>query len=173
MGNESANLSVWVGDDLICIRIAGRASFQCSVDFKTLINTLRQKGHTRFVLDLSNCQLMDSTFLGVMAGLGLKFQELNGEGPATIELWNPSTRISDLLENLGIGHLFIVVRGDIPELTALRQADPVTCDADRKETTRTCLEAHRTLMEVNPANVGKFKDVARFLEEDLKKMEAR
>jgi anti-sigma B factor antagonist len=173
MGNESANLSVWVGDQLICIRIAGRASFQCSVDFKTLVNTLRQKGHSRFVLDLASCQLMDSTFLGVMAGLGLKFQEVNGEKPATIELWNPSPRISDLLENLGIGHLFKVVRGDLPELEGLRQVDPVACDVDRKETTRTCLEAHRTLMEVNPANVGKFKDVARFLEEDLKKMEAR
>jgi hypothetical protein len=53
MSNGPANLSVWVKDDLVCIRIAGRASFQCSVDFKTLVNSLRQKGHQRFVLDLA------------------------------------------------------------------------------------------------------------------------
>jgi hypothetical protein len=36
---------------------------------------------------------------------------------------------------------------------------------------RNCLEAHQTLMNINPANVPKFKDVAQFLEEDLKKKE--
>ena len=90
MSNGPANLSVWVNDKLVCIKIAGRASFQGSVDFRTLIHTLWQQGHTRFVLDVSECQLMDSTFLGVLAGLGVKFsQERNGNGPATLELLNP------------------------------------------------------------------------------------
>ncbi|MDB6032217.1 MAG: Anti-sigma-factor antagonist, partial [Verrucomicrobiales bacterium] len=39
------------------------------------------------------------------------------------------------------------------------------------EISRTCLEAHKTLMEINPANISKFKDVTQFLAEDLKKME--
>jgi anti-anti-sigma regulatory factor len=170
MSNGPANLSVWVKDDLVCIRIAGRASFQCSVDFKTLVNSLRQKGHQRFVLDLVDCPLMDSTFLGVMAGLGLKFnQQTNGEAPATIELLNPCPRIADLLENLGIAHLFKIIEGKAP---AAEGNNPVTAsNPDRKETTRTCLEAHKLLMELNPENVSKFKDVTRFLEEDLKKME--
>ena len=42
---------------------------------------------------------------------------------------------------------------------------------DRKEMSRHCLEAHRILMEIKPENVGKFKDVAQFLAEDLKKSE--
>lgn len=171
MSNGPANLSVWVGDQYVCIRIVGRASFQCSVDFKTLIMGLWQKGHRRFVLDVSECQLMDSTFLGVLAGLGLKFQERNGSTPASIELLNPSPRISDLLENLGIAHLFQVAQGANPKTDSLHQVEPMTRLVDRKETTRTCLEAHRTLMDVNPANVAKFKDVTRFLEEDLKQME--
>jgi hypothetical protein len=36
--------------------------------------------------------------------------------------------------------------------------------------TEACLEAHRTLMNVNPGNVAKFKDVTQFLAEDLKRM---
>ena len=171
MSNGPANLSVWVKDDVVCIRIAGRASFQSSVDFKTLINSLRQKGHRRFVLNLVDCQLMDSTFLGVLAGLGLKFsQETNGDGPATIELLNPCSRVADLLENLGIAHLFKVIEGPAPGVDGVG-AVSTAGSADRKETTRTCLEAHKLLMELNPANVAKFKDVTRFLEEDLKKME--
>lgn len=38
---------------------------------------------------------------------------------------------------------------------------------------RTSLEAHQTLMKINPANIPKFKDVAEFLAEDLKKLEER
>jgi hypothetical protein len=39
------------------------------------------------------------------------------------------------------------------------------------EVARTCLEAHRTLMELNPGNAQKFKDVAQFLAEDVKRLE--
>jgi anti-sigma B factor antagonist len=171
MSNGPANLSVWVNNDMVCIRIAGRASFHSSVDFKTLINNLRQRGHTRFVLDLSECQLMDSTFLGVLAGLGLHFQQSNESSPGGIELLNPSPRISELLENLGIAHLFETHQASLPadhQLTSVPSAD---YKPDRKEISRTCLEAHRLLMEINPANVAKFKDVTKFLEEDLRKLE--
>jgi anti-anti-sigma factor len=173
MSNGTASLSVWVGDKIVCIKIAGRASFQSSVDFKTLINTLREQGHKRFVLEVSECQLMDSTFLGVLAGLGLKFSDdRNGHEPASLELLNPSERVFDLIENLGIEHLFRIHKGTAAPATGeLNPVEKPTSTPDRKETTRTCLEAHRLLMEINPANVAKFKDVTKFLEEDLKKQE--
>lgn len=172
MSNGTASLSVWVGDKIVCIKIAGRASFQCSVDFKTLINTLRAQGHKRFVLEVSECQLMDSTFLGVLAGLGLKFsEERNGSERATLGLLNPSDRIFDLIENLGIDHLFQIHKGAVPAAGELSPVEKPANAPDRKETTRTCLEAHRLLMEINPDNVAKFKDVTKFIEEDLKKLE--
>src|SRR4029077_18107903 len=103
MSAPSANMSVWVGDKVVFIKIAGRANFASSVDFKTLINALAQKGHDRFILDLSECQLMDSTFLGVLAGLGQKMNtRRNGVREPTIALCNPSPRIADLLANLGV-----------------------------------------------------------------------
>ena len=49
--------------------------------------------------------------------------------------------------------------------------DPAPTNADRREVSRTCLEAHKTLMDVNPANISKFKEVAEFLANDLKKTE--
>jgi anti-sigma B factor antagonist len=172
MNAPAANLSVWVEDKVVYIRIAGRASFTCSVDFKTVVNKLWAKGYTTFVLDLTDCLLMDSTFLGVLAGLGLKFGHTrNGDGQGCIELLNPNPRICDLLENLGVAHLFKVLMG--PEAAA-EQFAPLENEAghpDHKEISRTCLEAHEILMKINPANVPRFKDVARFLAEDLKKME--
>ena len=170
-----ATLQVWVGDMVVCIKIAGRASFHCSVEFKTLVTTLWQQGQTRFILDLSDCQLMDSTFLGVMAGLGIKLNaERNGNGQASLELWHASSRVADLIENLGISHLFKTVSAPSAPATAdCNRVDPAGLPtgtpADKNEISRTCLEAHRLLMELNPNNVPKFKDVTRFLEEDLKR----
>lgn len=170
MNAPSANMSVWVGDKIVFIKVTGRANFTSSVDFKALVNGLRQKGHDRFILDLSECQLMDSTFLGVLAGLGLKMNNRhNGGRDPSISLCSPSPRIADLLANLGVADLFKVVT---PPATA-DKLEPVAAVAglDKKEVSRTCLEAHQTLMDINPANVPRFKDVAAFLAEDLKKME--
>lgn len=179
MSSPSANLSIWAGDEIVVVRIVGRANFQSSVDFKATLLELWQRGAKRFILDLTQCLLMDSTFLGVMAGLGLKFaKETNSSGQARIDLLNPSARVADLFDNLGIIHLFHVIACPPPDMKSVDEMTPVTPvttgippSTDRKETTRVCLEAHKLLMQLNDGNVSKFKDVTKFLEEDLKRME--
>jgi anti-sigma B factor antagonist len=174
MSTPSAKLLVFVSGQLACVRIAGRANFTSSIDFKTVLNELLDKGYTCFVLDLADCVLMDSTFLGVLAGFGLKLLHgRNGEpaeGDIGIELLNPNTRISDLLENLGVLHLFKVIKVP-PTLPAeLRAQDTAPAsEPSSEEVASTCLEAHKILMGICPANVPKFKEVAQFLAEDLKK----
>src|SRR5436853_7516799 len=102
MKTAPSDLLVWVEDKNAWIKIAGRASFNSSLDFKTLINGLSQRGFSRFVLDLSDCPLMDSTFLGVLAGLGLKFSlPHNGAPHTTTQLPNPNPRSLDPLKALG------------------------------------------------------------------------
>lgn len=172
MSNGTASVSVWVGDRFVCIKLAGRVNFQNSIDFRTLINHLHSKGHKRFVIDVSNCQLMDSTFLGVLASLAVKFgHQQNGSELTPLELLNPSERILDMVDNLGIIQYLKIIRGTAPVEGEFSPVEKSAASTDRAETTKTCLEAHRVLMELNPANVAKFKDVARFLEEDLKKFE--
>jgi anti-anti-sigma regulatory factor len=164
---------VLAGEEFACVKIVGRANFTSSIDFKTLVNELRQKGYGYFVLDLSECMLMDSTFLGMLAGFGLKMLPARkDQGDPAIELLNPNARITELLENLGVLHLFKLTQGPLtlPEGT---EARPHTEAAPSKEeVTRACLEAHQTLMEINPNNVSKFKEVTAFLAEDLKKLKA-
>jgi len=173
MNGSDSNMSVCAQKKEAWIRIEGRASFSSSIDFKALVNGLADKGYNRFVLDLTECVLMDSTFLGVLAGLGVKFSEAsrNGTPNGVIELLNPNARITDLLENLGVEHLFKIVSGPELNTNRLERIEQTPASQDRKEISRTCLEAHETLMRINPDNVPKFKDVAQFLAEDLKKME--
>src|SRR5277367_1755719 len=72
VNETSARMSVLVGNRFACIKISGRANFTSSIDFKNVLTELYQEGFRYFVLELSECILMDSTFLGVLAGAGLK-----------------------------------------------------------------------------------------------------
>jgi len=164
---------VYVSGKLACIRIVGRANFTASIDFKALVNELCRQGYTCYILDLTECMLMDSTFLGVMAGLALKLREpayRNGH-ENMIELLNPNARNLESLDSLGVMHLFKIVNGTdrLPaELT--EQATPPAMTPSREEVTSNCLEAHKLLMELCPTNVSKFKEVTQFLSENLKKL---
>src|SRR5216683_2470057 len=79
------------------------------------------------------------------------------------------TVVTELLESLGVLHLFKLAEGpaQVPD-TAQPQALTPACPT-KEEVTRSCLEAHQTLMKLNPENAAKFKEVAAFLAEDLKK----
>ena len=170
---SSARMWVLVGEKFACIRIAGRASFSSSLDFKTLVEELRRKGYNYFVIDLAECPLMDSTFLGVLAGIGLKINGCEADdGNGAVELFNVNPRIKDLLENLGVIHLFRLTEGSLP-LPGMGESQ-VHCPtgSSREELVRACLEAHQTLTDINPENANKFKDVTQFLAQDLQKLKA-
>lgn len=164
---------VSIGEKSAMVQIAGRANFTSSVDFKNLLDQLLQRGYTCFVLDLTDCVLMDSTFLGVLAGFGLRLNSPQTDHiTRVIQLFNPNSRISELLENLGVLHLFKVTEGSVQTPDGAAPKDVKSANASREEVTRTCLEAHKTLMDINPDNVQRFKDVTAFLAEDLKKMKS-
>lgn len=171
MNAPTAKLTVMVGERFACVKIAGRANFTSSVDFKTVLTGLQLKGYTYVVVELSECTLMDSTFLGVLAGFGLN--SIAPEKSCTskiIELRNANERLIELLENLGVLHLFKTSQGTLAADGNVEASTPAPCNPSREELTLASLEAHQTLMDVNPENVARFKDVTRFLAEDLEKI---
>jgi anti-anti-sigma regulatory factor len=169
MNSPAAKLLVLTGERFACVKISGRANFTSAIDFRNLISDLRQKDYAYFVLDLSECMLMDSTFLGVLAGFGLKMSggQAEPERPA-IELLNPNSRIVELLENLGVLSLFRVNHGTLnPPKCEEKEATPA--NPTKEEMKSACREAHETLMAINPNNISKFKEVSQLLAEDLKR----
>jgi anti-sigma B factor antagonist len=171
MSESSAKLMVAVCDQVVFIKINGRGDFNLSLDLKKLFDELRQRGYRRFVLELCSCLMMDSTFLGLLASQALKFSDASQPPGASMALINPNPRIAEVLENLGVAHLFKITDCADP-LAAQYEPLAQTADKSKAEITRTCLEAHQTLMGIDPKNVQKFKDVAAFLAEDLKRLES-
>ena len=171
MNTPCAKLTVLVGQRFACVKITGRANFNASVNFKTLLGELQQEGYSYIVLELSECALMDSTFLGVLAGFGLKANAPPGVCPThAIELRNANERLIELLENLGVLHLFQTTQGASPAGGSEAATVPTPCVPSHEELARASLEAHQTLMDLKPENVARFKDVVKFLAEDLKKL---
>ena len=144
-------------DQVTCIKVSGAASFSLGVDFKSVTAQCCEEGNRALLLDLSSCSNMDSTFLGILVGLTGRLDR--------IELLNPCERVIDLLENLGVLDLVSVGQGVNPFDGQLEHAEPA--NVDKRELAEASLEAHRTLMHLNPENVPRFKDVTKFLEEDL------
>jgi anti-sigma B factor antagonist len=167
---QTSNLMVAMFDQVVCVKVCGKADFSSSLDLKRLINELWQRGYNRFVFELCDCVTMDSTFLGMLSGIGLKFCDGNMSTGSPLELFNPSPRIAEVLDSLGVAHLFKITRSENP-LSYNFEPLAKSTDTTRAEVTRNCLEAHQTLMDIKPENVNKFKDVAQFLAEDLKRLE--
>ena len=174
MPNKAPVMSVAVVENTAFVKLPGRANFAWSMEFKTLVSELRNQRVNHFVLDLGECVTMDSTFLGVLAGLALRNsdgKEISADGEKLkLDLLNPNPRIAELLDNLGVVHLFNVLHQENP-CTAI--FEPVNHDGPpptKEDLSRNCLWAHEVLMRINPDNVPKFKEVTQFLAEDLRKM---
>lgn len=168
MKPPAGTLLVWVGEHTACVRVTGRATFTLSVDFRKLLQHLRAAGHARVAIELSQCLGMDSTFLGVLAHEdGLRLVPQGDHAEPGLELWNPGERIRELIEDLGIAPRFKVVTCETAE--AAFAPAPATDAASREELARTGLEAHELLMALNPANIPKFKEVARYFAEELQR----
>lgn len=168
MNSTIGKLLVWTGPGVACIRVTGRANFNISVDFRKLMRRLAPTGQERILIDLSECRLMDSTFLGTLAFEAGQMKRRSGAPDAPkLELLNPNPTVRELIEDLGVAGLFRFVERDLTQ-EAFTAAPPVDA-ASPVELTRTCLEAHELLMALHPANVAKFKEAAAFLAEELRR----
>jgi len=169
MSSPVAQLFVAVDNGVVYVRVVGRGTFASGVDFKSLLDGVIRKGHKRIAIDLRECPLMDSTFIGLLTTFGMQLPPSPDVG---LSLHHVNDRVLGLLRNLGVDHLFLAcsLGDDIP---AHLDAQPAAGgSSSHVALQRTCLEAHEKLMEANPENVARFKDVTKFLAEDLKSAEA-
>lgn len=153
----------------VCIRIRGRADVSVSVGFKELLTRLSEQQFEHYEMELSECRLMDSTFLGVLCGFAQR-RELDPSGPLSRPiLFNANERVSGLLNSLGVEEMFDFRSGKPTDRGPCSPAPTPIGNPNRERLKATSLEAHRTLMSLNPDNIAKFKDLTEFLAEDLKK----
>ena len=143
------------------IKVEGRANFECSPPLRNFAHSLEDcKG---IFIDLSECAGMDSTFMGILAMLGLKAKKCG----YTVSIVNADGNMKNLLNGLGIQKIFNYV--EISEIESTQKWEDTGKSTDKTEKAETVLEAHETLMKVDKENIPKFKTVVDFVRKDLGK----
>jgi len=176
--------------DPVVMRIEGRASFQNSGCLRDFVTEMLAQGKTRLVIDFQHCTSMDSTFLGILAGVALQLRKGNAGGVAVsggaggqgggagtagggggrgsesaqpLILARVGQRNLELIRNLGIHRLMTVDSGDF-KMSFDKCARPLTQqEQDELSNARMALEAHENLVAADESNRSKFQDVLSFL----------
>jgi anti-sigma B factor antagonist len=162
----STNSSILVGtaDKTVWIKVEGKGSFLNSAGMKDFAKEMVSRGHREFVVDLKNCPVMDSTFMGTLAMIALRLRDL---GQGRLRVANPNERNRDLLTNLGLDQLFDMDEAVAPGADAAAQKPLDTGTEGKSAQAQTMLDAHQALVAANPENLTKFKDVLEYLKQDL------
>lgn len=171
--NRPTDDKVWVAihKQTALIRVDGRGSFKVSTALKEFGLAALAAGCGTVVLDMARCVGMDSTFMGVLAGLAARLKQQAG---GSMVLLNLAPRTRGLVATLGLDQIVQAYEpGQTPEplrgVAALSEglASLESGVESRTATTQTMIEAHENLVQLTPENLPRFKDVLTYLREDL------
>src|SRR6188472_1678945 len=98
------------------------------------------QGYREFVVDLADCAMMDSTFMGMMARLALQLRELRH---GHLQIVHRGSHNQQLLSGLGLDRIFdIDASGGSPPNCGPLEQTLVAREERKKTQTETMLQAH-------------------------------
>ena len=74
-----SSIQVGVRGPTVWVKVEGKGSFLNSGNLKEFAREMLDRGYREFVVDLADCAMMDSTFMGTMASVALRLKEI-GQG---------------------------------------------------------------------------------------------
>ena len=162
------------GGHVYVVRVLERGTHQNSHALKQYFEQqLIDDPLAEFILDLEHCASMDSTFMGVLAGTGVKLRQ---SGKRDLIVTNLNDHTSRLLSMLGLIHILDVrlsAHETPPPPPDEKFGSVETASADRTEKIRLMIEAHETLIDIDRGNEVKFANVLEHLNESLDRTQRR
>ena len=162
-----SSIQVGVNGDAVWVKVEGKGNFLNSGNLKEFTREMVNRGYREFVVDLEKCAMMDSTFMGTLAGVALRLKELEH---GHLHVIHCGERSRDLLCGLGLDQIFnIDANGTAaPQCELLqRESTAESPEGKKQENARQMLDAHQALCDAAPENVSRFKDVLDYLKQDL------
>jgi anti-anti-sigma factor len=164
MGSERVEeLYLAEQDDMIYVRAVGHITANSCKELKDkVVDRLTHEPRVKdLIVDLSSCDYMDSTFMGVLIGFNKRIREIAGH---PLELLKPTQACRTLLANLGVLRLLTILDGDVAvphEMARIGKSSEAELD--------TLIAAHDNLIELNEANRAKFELLRKILADQKKK----
>ncbi len=145
---------------LIWVRVTGRGNFKLGPTLKAFVVSAIQRGYRRLRVDLEGCTALDSTFMGVLAGLALHLKPLNG----SVQLLRLSAQNRNALTTLGLQALLAMPTADVPSTPTLQRLDPTP---DLAASAASILAAHANLIAAAPENRPRFSELVTQLKDEI------
>lgn len=150
----------------IILKINGRATYLNCGPLAELFKQLLLRGRKDFIIDFQRCTGMDSTFLGLIAGLAIDVSEQKHQGHLT--LCRLSDRNLELVRNLGLHRIAAVEANNFPMHFSDDKARPLSAEKGEQVTNaQTILKAHENLVYIDQENLKKFQDVIQYLKNQI------
>ncbi len=169
----SACSSILVGclGSVAWARIEGRGNHETCGNVKRFLRDQFEAGFRRFVIDLQNCNGIDSTFIGMLYRLACDVEKEDEKG--TVEVINPGERNEKAICKLGLNSKIKIDCDGTgwrkeQELIEENLRNPLCCDSlDKQERAEMILDAHEALAAANDENQSRFCDVLDYLRKDI------
>ncbi|MBR6240747.1 MAG: STAS domain-containing protein [Lentisphaeria bacterium] len=162
---ETGEIFISNKDGVHYIRVKGNASFVCAPPLRELAKKLPAEPFNGLRIDLEECTWMDSTFMGMLAMLGLSARKKS----VPAEIFNASEQNEKLLGGLGLKKVFEFRIGAFDDVAGVAASNATTPESNAHNV----LDAHQTLMDIDISNVPKFEKVVEFVKKDIDKMEGK
>jgi len=173
------SISVSCANGVVYVRVAGPGTFQNGPPLRRFALEMINCGQQQFIIDLAQCQGMDSTFLGVLAGIGLRLHHDDRDGK--VRVIEVNARNMESLQTLGLDRLFDVIAVGIyrpdrsppadTEFRGLPDADiaKLCTRLNKNDAADLMLEAHGNLIQTDQRNAEKFVELTRCLRDRVEK----
>ena len=146
--------------NLCVIKLSGAIRHLQAPSFDALVQHIcSDSGPRKFLIDLTTTEYMDSTILGVLAGVARWASAKELEQPV---LAGPSADVATVLTSMGFDHYFAIDNASEPRGDEGLKAAPPGNGSDTVKT-RLLLDAHKTLMAMNAKNHDEFHDAVELL----------
>lgn len=139
-----ASFSIARSDTSVVIKITGRADCNHTMQFIQILKGEIQNGYRCFILDLSECSIMDSTFLGALSN-EVEIAQANPQKAIQVELFDAPDIILDNMENLGALSLFKIMDTEQNPATNFTKV-AIEKSSDTVCLLQTAIQAHETLL---------------------------
>ena len=147
---------VKIEGDNAFLKIMGKACYLNCRNVSEFFGTVCERNCKTLFIDFTDCTGMDSTFMGMIAGVALRLRKKQAE----VTLQNLKGRNLQLIENLGIYKL-VNIKDCIDDIVVEQKLEASSVSGE------SMLKAHEDLIKANSSNLEKFEDVISFLKKEV------
>lgn len=145
-------------NEVMIIKLEKRATMQESIQ----VSSLLEKADKSPIIDFSDVEYIDSTFLGLVAKFTMLFKQKNGN---YLNVLKPSNQVLDSLNKTGILKFLVVLDKEI--LINGKSFENVS--VDKEQMAKHILELHKVLITINEDNKKEFEAVVKQMEKVINK----